>query len=125
MNYFLVTDQDPDKVLEIFVRVNSGGTTLSYSDLLLSMATNQWQELDAREEVRSLVRELNGNAGRQFSFSKDVVLKTALTIADVDLRFQVTSFTRENMAKVEAAWPEIKSSLLRAATLLQQFGYHE
>jgi hypothetical protein len=26
MNYFLVTDQDPDKVLEIFVRVNSGGT---------------------------------------------------------------------------------------------------
>lgn len=41
MNYFLVTDQDPDKVLEIFVRVNSGGTTLSYSDLLLSMATNQ------------------------------------------------------------------------------------
>lgn len=23
MNYFLVTDQDPDKVLEIFVRVNS------------------------------------------------------------------------------------------------------
>ncbi|WP_218020502.1 DUF262 domain-containing protein [Rhodococcus zopfii] len=75
MNYFLVTDQDPDKVLEIFVRVNSGGTTLSYSDLLLSMATNQWKELDAREEVRSLVRELNTNAGRQFSFSKDVVLK--------------------------------------------------
>src|SRR5690606_18083017 len=25
MNYFLVTDQDADKVLEIFVRVNSGG----------------------------------------------------------------------------------------------------
>jgi hypothetical protein len=45
MNYFLVPDQDPDKVLEIFVRVNSGGTTLSYSDLLLSMATNQWREL--------------------------------------------------------------------------------
>lgn len=65
MNYFLVTDQDPDKVLEIFVRINSGGTTLSYSDLLLSMATNQWKELDAREEVRSLVSELNGNAGRQ------------------------------------------------------------
>lgn len=125
MNYFLVTDQDPDKVLEIFVRVNSGGTTLSYSDLLLSMATNQWQELDAREEVRSLVSDLNGNAGRQFSFSKDVVLKTALTIADVDVRFKVTNFTQANMAKVEAAWPQIKGALLRAATLLQQFGYDE
>jgi hypothetical protein len=125
MNYFLVTDQDPDKVLEIFVRVNSGGTTLSYSDLLLSMATNQWRELDAREEVRSLVSDINSNAGRQFSFSKDVVLKTALTIADVDVRFKVTSFTQANMAKVEAAWPQIKGALLRAATLLQQFGYNE
>lgn len=124
MNYFLVTDQDADKVLEIFVRVNSGGTTLSYSDLLLSMATNQWQELDAREEVRSLVSEINSNAGRQFSFSKDVVLKTALTIADVDVRFKVTNFTQGNMARVEAAWPQIKGALLRAATLLQQFGYN-
>jgi len=125
MNYFLVTDQDADKVLEIFVRVNSGGTTLSYSDLLLSMATNQWRDLDAREEVRSLVADINSNAGRQFSFSKDVVLKTALTIADVDIRFKVTNFTQSNMAKVEEAWPQIKGALLRAATLLQQFGYNE
>lgn len=125
MNYFLVTDQDADKVLEIFVRVNSGGTTLSYSDLLLSMATNQWKDLDAREEVRSLVSDLNGNAGRQFSFSKDVVLKTALMIMDLDVRFSVTNFTQTNMAKVEAAWPQIKGALLRAATLLQQFGYNE
>lgn len=125
MNYFLVTDQNADKVLEIFVRVNSGGTPLSYSDLLLSMATNQWRELDAREEVRSLVSDLNSNAGRQFSFSKDVVLKTALAIADVDLRFKVSNFTQANMAKVEAAWPHTKSALLRAATLLQQFGFHE
>ncbi|MDT0331998.1 DUF262 domain-containing protein [Nocardiopsis lambiniae] len=125
MNYFLVTDQDPDKVLEIFVRVNSGGTTLSYSDLLMSMATNQWKELDAREEVRSLVGEINGNAGRQFSFSKDTVLKTALTIAAVDVKFKVTNFTQANMAKVEAAWPQTRSALLRAATLLQTFGYNE
>ena len=66
MNHYLVTDQDADKVLEIFVRVNSGGTPLSYSDLLLSMATNQWQDLDAREEVRDLVQELNTGGSRQF-----------------------------------------------------------
>ncbi|EOM74232.1 DUF262 domain-containing protein [Rhodococcus rhodnii] len=125
INYFLVTDQDADKVLEIFVRVNSGGTPLSYSDLLLSMATNQWKELDAREEVRSLVADLNSNAGRQFSFSKDVVLKTALTIAGVDVRFTVSNFTQANMEKVESAWPDVKGALLRAAALLQQFGYNE
>jgi hypothetical protein len=109
--------------LEIFVRVNSGGTTLSYSDLLLSMATNQWQHRDAREEVRALVQQLNTGGPREFSFSKDVVLKTALLIADVDVRFRVSNFTQDNMKKVEAAWDQTRDSLLRAATLLDMFGF--
>jgi hypothetical protein len=125
INYFLVTDQDADKVLEIFVRINSGGTTLSYSDLLLSMATNQWSELDAREEVRALVLEMNTKSGRQFAFTKDNVLKSALSVTDADLRFKVANFTQANMAAVENSWPDIRASLLRAATLLQQFGFNE
>lgn len=123
INYYLETDQDPDKVLDIFVRVNSGGTTLSYSDLLLSMATNQWQHRDAREEVRALVQQLNTGGPREFSFSKDMVLKTALLIADVDVRFRVSNFTQDNMKKVEAAWDVTRDSLLRAATLMDMFGF--
>jgi hypothetical protein len=123
INYYLETDQNADKVLDIFVRVNSGGTTLSYSDLLLSMATNQWQHRDAREEVRALVQQLNTGGPREFSFSKDVVLKTALLIADVDVRFRVSNFTQDNMKKVEAAWDQTRDSLLRAATLLDMFGF--
>lgn len=122
VNYYLEESQDADKVLDIFVRVNSGGTTLSYSDLLLSMATNQWQNLDAREEVRALVQELNTGASRNFEFSKDVVLKTALMVGGVDLRFRVSNFTRENMAKVETSWDKTRQSLLRASTLLSGFG---
>ena len=87
------------------------------------MATNQWPDLDAREEVRSLVADLNSNAGRHFCFSKDVVLKAALAIAGVDVRFKVANFTQANMSKVEDAWPKIKGALLRAAELLKQFGF--
>ena len=123
INYYLETDQNPDKVLDIFVRVNSGGTTLSYSDLLLSMATNQWQHRDAREEVRALVQQLNTGGPREFTFSKDMVLKTALLIADVDVRFRVSNFTQDNMKKVEAAWDQTRDSLLRAATLMDMFGF--
>lgn len=39
VNYYLEKEQKLDKVLNIFIRVNSGGTALSYSDLLLSIAT--------------------------------------------------------------------------------------
>lgn len=38
--YFEETSQDLDKVLNIFIRTNSGGTVLSYSDLLLYPRTS-------------------------------------------------------------------------------------
>lgn len=123
INYYLEESQEADKVLDIFVRVNSGGTTLSYSDLLLSMATNQWSTLDAREEVRSLVQQMNAGGARDFAFSKDFVLKTALMVAGVDLRFKVSNFTQSNMAKVEAEWDRTRQALLRAATLLDRAGF--
>ncbi len=36
INYFKIVDKDLDDILDIFVRVNSGGTILSKSDLLFS-----------------------------------------------------------------------------------------
>ena len=126
INYYLEESQDPDKVLDIFVRVNSGGTVLSYSDLLLSMATNQWKGLDAREEVRSLVKTLNSNGSRKFDFSKDTVLKAGLTIVELpDIGFKVSNFTEKNMAKMEAGWDSIKSALVIAASLLASYGFDE
>ena len=59
INYFEDEEQDLDKVLQIFVRVNSQGVSLSYSDLLLSIATSQWKEIDAREEILGFVDEIN------------------------------------------------------------------
>ncbi|WP_152991356.1 hypothetical protein [Frankia sp. R43] len=101
INYYLEKSPEADKVVDIFIRVNSGGTTLSHSDLLLTMATSLWTHLDAREEVRSLVEELNAGGGRRFDFSKDVALKTALMGAGGDIEFQVASFTPRRMATVE------------------------
>jgi hypothetical protein len=123
VNAFLEESQDPNQVLDIFVRVNSGGTPLSYSDLLLSMATKQWKERDAREEVRPLVSELN-NRPAAFRFSKDLILKSGLVLADVcDIGFKVSNFTRTNMSLLEEHWSAIRSSLLTAAALTGSFGY--
>src|SRR5437763_9733101 len=93
INFYEETDQAIDKVLDIFIRVNSGGTVLSYSDLLLSIATAQWDTRDAREEIHGLVDELNTSFGQQFAFTKDVVLKAGLVLTEVsDVGFKVTNF---------------------------------
>jgi hypothetical protein len=121
INFYLEKDQDPDKVLDIFVRVNSAGTPLSYSDLLMSMATNQWTELDARQEVRSLVDDLNGE---QFNFTKDLALKAGLVLIDVsDVGFKVSNFTQQNTGLMEKRWPELRSAMLSAGSLLRSFGF--
>lgn len=121
--YFLEESQDLDKVLNIFIRTNSGGTVLSYSDLLLSIATAQWDKLDARKEIHGLVDDLN-NTRFGFSFSKDFVLKAGLMLADIgSVGFKVTNFNRQNMAILEDRWSGIARALRMAVQLAADFGF--
>lgn len=115
--------QDIDKVLNIFIRTNSGGTQLSYSDLLLSIATAQWQQRDARAEIHQLVDEIN-DIGNGFSISKDFVLKSGLMLTEIaSVGFRVENFTAENMAKLEANWEAIKGALLATFRLAASYGF--
>lgn len=92
--YYKEKSEELDKVLNIFIRVNSGGTVLSYSDLLLSIATAQWEKYDAREEITEFVDTING-LGNGFNINKDFVLKTALVLSDFsDIAFKVDNFNK-------------------------------
>jgi hypothetical protein len=111
--------------LNIFIRVNSGGTQLSHSDLLLSIATAEWPQRDARQAVNSLVDDLNATH-QGFAFTKDIVLKAGLILTEAsDIRFRVANFTRENMAKLDENWDQVASALRLSAKLLAKFGFSE
>jgi len=123
INFYEEPAPDLDKVLDIFIRVNSGGTVLSHSDLLLSIATAQWTTRDARTEIHQFVDELN-RVGQGFVFGKDVVLKAGLVLTEVsDVGFKVSNFNRANMLKLEQEWDSVASSLRLAAGLLADFGF--
>jgi hypothetical protein len=123
IHYFQEEDQDLDKVLNIFIRVNSGGTILSYSDMLLSIATAQWRDKDARQEIYGLVDDLN-NFGEGFDFTKDFVLKSCLVLSDLRaIEFKVSNFNRKNMLHIEDKWEGIRRALLLTAKLLASWGY--
>jgi hypothetical protein len=125
INYFEEEEQDLDKVLNIFIRVNRWGTVLSYSDLLLSIATAQWKDLDAREAIHGLVDSLN-QVDQGFAFSKDLVLKAGLVLTDIgDIRFKVTNFGAANMQTLESNWDGVAGALRLAARLLADFGFNE
>jgi len=123
INFYLEKDESLDKVLNIFIRVNSGGNILTYSDLLLSIATAQWEKRDAREEITALVDELN-LIGDGFRFNKDFVLKSSLVLTDfTDIAFKVDNFNKNNMLKIEEQWELIEEALRGAVTFISSLGY--
>ena len=123
ISYYREKSEELDKVLNIFIRVNSGGTVLSYSDLLLSIASAQWESLDAREEITDFVDELNA-IGLGFNVNKDFILKASLVLSDLkNVAFKVDNFNKTNMLKIESKWKIIKKALFQATTLVASFGY--
>lgn len=122
IHYFEEQAQDLERVLNIFIRLNSGGTVLSYSDLLLSIAVAQWKQIDARSVIHKCVDELN-KIGTGFSFSQDFALKAGLMLSNISsVGFKVENFTAQNMAALEEQWPSIRSALNRTVELVASFG---
>lgn len=123
IHFFVERDSSLDKVLNIFIRVNSGGTKLSYSDLLLSIATAQWKSMDAREEIIKFVDEIN-QIGSGFSIDKDFVLKNCLVLCDFsNIAFKVDNFKHDTMEKIEQNWKSITESIRIAYRLADVFGF--
>lgn len=122
LSFFTETAQSLDRVLDIFIRVNSQGQPLSKSDLLMSVATAQWQERDAREEIPGTLRQLNA-VQPGFGFDRDHILKAGLVMAGIsDVGFRADTFNRGNMAKLEQSWDSISRYLYLTAELFSSFG---
>jgi hypothetical protein len=123
-NYYEEKSQDYDKVLQVFVRANSAGQPLEYSDILLATATAQWETLDARSEIHDFTDSLN-QIGNGYIFGKDFVLKACLYLSEVlPIQYKVKNFTRNNLRVIEGNWERIKDSLSTTVRLISRFGFN-
>ncbi|MCQ2626200.1 DUF262 domain-containing HNH endonuclease family protein [Helicobacter pylori] len=120
ISFFEETEKNLNKVLNIFIRVNSGGVKLSYSDLLMSILTASFSS-DIRERMNELVDALKDKG---FSnVGQDQVLKTCLLLIGKDTTFELKNFNKPNIKKIEDNWEKITDSIYSAAKLLENFGY--
>ena len=122
-NYYLEKSQDYDKVLQIFVRANSAGQPLAYSDLLLATATAKWDTLDARSEIHNFTDMLN-ETGTGYKFGKDFVLKACLYLCEsLPIQYKVRNFSKPNLLTIESNWESIKKTLAVTVRLISRFGF--
>ncbi|GAA7888031.1 DUF262 domain-containing protein [Helicobacter pylori] len=120
ISFFEEKEKNLNKVLNIFIRVNSGGVKLSYSDLLMSILTASFSS-DIREKMNELVDALKDKG---FSnVEQDQVLKTCLLLIGKDTTFELKNFNKNNIKKIEENWEKITESIYDATKLLETFGY--
>ncbi len=120
ISFFEETEKNLNKVLNIFIRVNSGGVKLSYSDLLMSILTASFSS-DIREKMNELVDTLKDKG---FSnVGQDQVLKTCLLLIGKDTTFELKNFNKKNIKEIEENWEKITDSIYNAVKLLENFGY--
>ncbi|KAA6506712.1 DUF262 domain-containing protein [Helicobacter pylori] len=120
ISYFEETEKNLNKVLNIFICVNSGGVKLNYSDLLMSILTASFSS-DIRKKMNELVDALKDKG---FSnMGQDQVLKTCLLLIGKDTTFELKNFNKKNIKEIEGNWEKITDSIYNAAELLKTFGY--
>lgn len=116
--YYPEVEKNYDKVLDIFVRTNSGGTPLSYSDLLFSTIKSKWG--DAREKFDNLLLNINDND--RYKFSSDFVLKTILVLnakSQEEVRYKTKNFKPDLIHKIQKDWDEIERAITLSVDLLK------
>ncbi|MCQ2950328.1 DUF262 domain-containing protein [Helicobacter pylori] len=120
ISFFEETEKDLDKVLNIFIRVNSGGVKLSHSVLLMSILTASFLS-DIRTKMNELVDTLKEKGFP--NVGQDQVLKTCLLLVGSNTEFKLKNFNKPNIKKIEDNWEKITESIYNAAELLENFGY--
>lgn len=119
VNYFQESEQSLDKALNIFIRINSGGEPLNFSDLIMSIAVANWKRANAREEIHLLVDSVRDKG---FTITKDFVLKTFLYLHSNDIKFKVTNFSKSNAIEFEDEWVQIRDAILSVFDLIKTYG---
>jgi hypothetical protein len=115
-----VADEYPYKrVLEIFVRVNSGGTKLDAADLMFAAMKEGWADIE--ENIEEIVSLLNGN---DLSFDKSFALKCILVTQGKGAELKSEKFTSKEgedlLAAIETDWTKIEDTFKQLRDFIVQ-----
>jgi hypothetical protein len=103
-------------VLEVFVRVNSGGLILTKSDLVFSTIVLNIPEME--ELFIDLVDQLNGSG--EYDFDIDFIIKTSFVLFDMGAKYEVQKLKNDRyLKKLKGEFNSLQSSLFSTKEFLQ------
>lgn len=121
ISYYVERDQDYDRVLDIFIRANEGGTELTKAEILMAMLTSKWGK-NAKDLIENFVNHLNHQLDKKNDFGIEFVMRTCLILAGLPVRYRINNFTNQAISDIEKNWDAMRSAMERTVRLVNSFG---
>ncbi|MBR3652678.1 MAG: DUF262 domain-containing protein [Bacteroidales bacterium] len=122
LHYYVENEVSSDKVVDIFVRINSGGKVLSLSDIALSLVIAGWKEKDGRKEFQELI-DIVRNLG--FYISHDYIIKTFLYLLDKTVKTKISTFNNTFIESTKTEWDNIREAITELFRMLKTMGFNQ
>lgn len=119
INFYEEDTESADVAVNIFTRINSGGTHLEQYDILFAVLVANWTRINAKEEFDSLIKGIN-NKG--FSIKVDYILRAILFLFSKTVKYSLNVFSSEFCSRMEDNWSHIRDSINSLFDLLRSFG---
>lgn len=121
INYYQEENQDLERVVDVFLRANGGGTPLEFSDLVMSVTVSQWPE--SKDKIEELIKLIYAETG--IALNKDFALKVFLVLFSGDISFKVKNFedpTTDLVNKAKTNFDKIYQVILGTCRFANQIG---
>lgn len=113
------------EVVDIFVRVNSGGQKLDDADLILSIASGENSEESFYDKISSAIDEIQAITKTEFHCDKKFVLTVCLLLAGAESLSLKKSenYSRAMIDKIKDNWDEIIEKTKAALIFVEKLGF--
>ncbi len=118
INYYEEDTVVADQAVNIFIRINAGGTYLSISDILMSILRASWKR-DARADIQKLIDKIS-TCG--FYINNDYIIKALLYLKSNNIKNLIQNFNQSFLIATEKEWDEIAKCIECLFDLLRGFG---
>lgn len=129
VNYYPAKNMELAEVVDIFVRVNSGGEKLNSSDLMLSVAAGEQGDVDVHKLLQEAIDEINSapqDEENGFAVDKELVLTAGLmlTYAESLSLSKSANYSHERMNAIfKDNWDMIVEALKNSVEYIEYIGF--
>ena len=132
MYYMVDNSLNDEEIEELFVRMNTGGSQLSNSEIILSKLSTKWKS-NARKLINDLIDEINNRHVDNnkyiydFLINLDFVMKAFLVLLDKQhVSFKLNDILKDDelIKEMEDNFENIKNALKNAFAFVEGYGFN-